>query len=481
MADRIAALAPDLEKEVARGMQLFDVPGVAVGIVTGDKLVYAKGFGTRGKKDTSPVDTRTVFQIGSTTKAFLATTMAILVDRGKLHWGDRVIDLYPGFGLKDPWVTREFRAYDLLAQRSGLPSYVNDGLTGLGYDEDALIRSLRYVQPASSFRSTFAYVNIPHLLTGRIVAKLAGEGDWNAVAQREILAPLGMADTSFTAQAIEAAPDHAMGYLWAPGGTAEIPFDPSFPYRLGPAGNMNSSVEDAARWVRLQLGKGVFEGKRIVSEASLVFTKTPKVAMSDTVSYAMGWVVVQTPNGGIVWHNGGTSGFGAHIGTLPDRDVGVIILSNEGNVGLPDALAFWLYDRLLGNAPKDNVAEALTHARSANEAERGKFRRPANARPSPDLAGYAGEMSNATLGSAVLRLDNGAPVLELPTGAKLAVEPFDGDVFILRLLPQGRFAPIVQAAGDLPVGFAQFQMDASGKLGSLRWDTEGNSFTFTRK
>src|ERR1700724_992042 len=109
--------------------------------------------------------------------------MAIMVNRGKLRWDDRVVDLEPDFQLKDPWVTREFRVFDLLAQRSGLPAYANDALGLLGLDEGALIRSLRYVEPVTSFRSTFAYTNITHLVAGRIVAKAAGASDWNAVVR----------------------------------------------------------------------------------------------------------------------------------------------------------------------------------------------------------------------------------------------------------------------------------------------------------
>ena len=162
MEARISALIPDLEAYIQRGMKAYDVPGVAIGIVTGDRLVYAKGFGVRSKSGGAPVDPRTVFQIGSLTKAFLAATMAIMVDRGKLNWDDRVVDLHPGFQLKDPWVTREFRAFDLVAQRSGLPPQVNHLLGLSGYPESALIRSLRHVEPVSSFRSTFAYTNVTH-------------------------------------------------------------------------------------------------------------------------------------------------------------------------------------------------------------------------------------------------------------------------------------------------------------------------------
>jgi CubicO group peptidase (beta-lactamase class C family) len=157
---RIQALAPDLERLVTSGMQGFDVPGAVVGIVAGGRLVYAKGFGVRRKGGKEPVGTKTVFQIGSTTKAFAATVLAIAVDRGKLKWEDRVVDLDPSFSLKDPYVTREFRVFDLLAQRSGLPPYANDGLSGLGFDATWLMHSLRFVEPQASFRTTFAYTNI---------------------------------------------------------------------------------------------------------------------------------------------------------------------------------------------------------------------------------------------------------------------------------------------------------------------------------
>ena len=315
-------------------MNGFDIPGLAIGIVVDDKLVYAKGFGVRSKSDGRPVDTRTIFQIGSNTKAFLAATEAIMVDRGKLRWDDRVVDLYPEFQLKDPWVTREFRVFDLLAQRSGLPPLVNDMLAMLDFDDAALIGSLRHVEPVSSFRTTFAYTNITHLLAGRIVARAAGAPDWTAVLQQELLDPLGMKDSTYTAEAIEAAANHASGHRWTPEGTIEVPFTPIFPYHLGGSGNINSNVEDMARWVRMQLGNGTFEGRRIVSPENLAVTRTPKVALNDQLSYDLGWYTLLTPNGGIVWHDGDTRSFGSFVGLLPDRTFGVIILTNEHSRGV---------------------------------------------------------------------------------------------------------------------------------------------------
>ena len=144
-----------------------------------------------------------------------------------------------------------------------------------------------------------------------------------------------MKDSSFTAEAIAAAANHADGHRWTPTGTIEVPFTPLFPYGFGGAGKINSTVEDLARWVRLQLGNGTFEGSRIVSPENLAVTRSARVGVNDKAFYAMGWVVSLTPNGNVVWHNGGTYGFGAYIGMLLDQDVGVVILTNAHQCRLP--------------------------------------------------------------------------------------------------------------------------------------------------
>ncbi|HET7879897.1 MAG TPA: serine hydrolase [Acetobacteraceae bacterium] len=480
--DAVEAVRPQAEAYIAAGMQTFDLPGLAIGIVADDKLVYSRGFGTRSKNGPA-VGPRTVFQIGSATKGFLAATQAIMVDRGRLKWDDRVIDLDPAFSMHDPWVTREFRVFDLLAQRSGLPPYANDALGIVGLDRAALIRSLRYVEPVSSFRTTFAYTNVTHIMAGRIVAKVAAAADWNAVLQKELLDPLGMHDTSYTAAAIETAPDHASGYRWAPTGTVEVPFTQIFPYDFDGAGDINSTVEDAARWLRLQLGHGTFEGRQIVSAANLAATHTPKVAISPTVTYALGWVVQQTPNGTIVWHNGGTSAFGSYFGLLPERNVGVVILTNEANVGLPDALGRWLMDRILGNPPVDVVAEVHKSALANFQRSVDLFARPDKPRPFPPLAPLAGSFVNQGIGKVVVTQEGDGLTMRLEaTGARLTLTPWDGEVFTASVVPEGRFKAISEDLGPLPSAFVQFQIGKDGKLGVLHLSfDDGQAYDFTRE
>ena len=479
---RVQELIPDIEAYITSGMKGFDIPGLAIGIVANNRLIYAKGFGVRSKSNGLPVDTRTVFQIGSTTKAFLTATMAIMVDRGKLRWDDRVVDLYPEFRLKDPWVTREFRVFDLPAQRSGLPPLVNDILVMLNFKEPEMIRSLGHVEPVSSFRTTFAYTNITHLLAARIVAKATGAPDWNAVLQKELLDPLGMKDSTYTAEAIEAAPNHAKGHRWTPEGTIEVPFTPIFPYHLAGSGNINSNIEDMARWVRMQLGNGTFDGRRIVSSENLAYTRMPKVALNDQVFYDLGWYNYLTPNGNILWHDGDALSFGSFVGLVPDKNIGIIILTNETNVEAPNSLGAWVLDRILGNAKHDPVAENLKNAKATFEATAKQFAKPANPRPFPPLAPLTGNFVNSSLGKAVLTLKDDALVIEVQaTGAKFKLVPWDGDIFMATLMATDQFGPIVDL-DYMTKGFAQFQMDKDGKLNLLRLSTQdGQAYEFRRE
>jgi CubicO group peptidase (beta-lactamase class C family) len=479
---RVQELIPEIEAYITSGMKGFDIPGLAIGIVANDRLIYAKGFGVRSKSNRLPVDTRTVFQIGSTTKAFLTATMAIMVDRGKLRWDDRVVDLYPEFRLKDPWVTREFRLFDLPAQRSGLPPAVNDILVMLNFKEPEIIRSLGHVEPVSSFRTTFAYTNVTHLLASRIVAKAAGAPDWNAVLQKELLNPLGMKDSTYTAEAIEAAANHANGHRWTPKGTIEVPFTPIFPYHMAGAGDINSNIEDMARWVRMQLGNGTFDGRRIVSSENLAYTHMAKVALTEQVSYALGWYNYLTPNGKIVWHDGDALSFGSFVGLVPDKNIGLIILTNETNVEAPNSLGPWILDRILGNARHDPLAENLKHAKATFEQTAKRFAKPANPRSFPQLAALNGNFVNSSFGKAVLTLKDDALVIELQaTGAKFKLVPWDGDIFMATLMATDQFGPIVDL-DYMTKGFAQFQMDKDGKLNLLRLSTaDGQAYEFRRE
>jgi len=197
----------------------------------------------------------------------------------------------------------------------------------------------------------------------------------------------------------------------------------------------------------------------------------------------LGWVVQQTPKGNIIWHNGGTTSFGAYIGFVPEAGIGVTVLTNETNVGFPDALGLWVLDRLLGNPSVDHVAKTLEAAKAKYQSVRKQFARPDKPRPSPTLEPLAGNFANTSFGTAVMRAESDAMIMEIQaTGAQFKLEPWDGDIFAVRLMPSGRFAAVAKNLGDDPNGLAQFQADAAGKPAVLRVTLDdGQAYDFRRE
>lgn len=482
LRSRVTAILPDLVAFVQAGMAPWHVPGVAIGVIVGEDLLLAHGLGVRRAGEADPVDAATVFQIGSTTKAFAAATEAILVDQGKLAWMDRVIDHEPQFRMFDPWVTREFRIIDLLAQRSGLRPYVFDTLGGLGYGPDDLVAALRYAEPVSSFRTAFSYQNATHQVAGRIVASLAGEPRWEDAVRRMILDPLAMAATTTSAAGLFGAANHAIGHVFYADTLRPLPILPSL-YLSGPAGCMNSCVNDLVHWLRLLVGRGETAGKRLVSAAALETTWKPRVELdpadgfpSPWQAYASGWLVRQTAGGVAIWHNGGTGQFKAHIGFVPTLGVGLVILTNEGTNALADAAGLWFYDRVLGNPEVDYSTEYLAKVQQAREQAAALARPPAPpAPPGPD-SDYAGAYASGPTGPAQVTSDGGVLGLafERP-GTRFRLLPWSGDVFALTATDPALAATM--DAGD--PALVQFLRTPQGRVDRARLG-DGQEIELTR-
>jgi CubicO group peptidase (beta-lactamase class C family) len=184
---------PDLDDYVARALKEFEVPGLAVAIVKDGKVEFVKGYGVRKLGEPAPVDEQTLFGIASNTKAFTAAALAILVDEGKISWDDPVIKHLPGFQMYDPFVTREMTVRDLLTHRSGLGLGAGDLMffPPTTFTRDEIVARLRYIKPATSFRSKYAYDNVLYLVAGQVVAAVSGKS-WDDFIKERIFAPLGM-------------------------------------------------------------------------------------------------------------------------------------------------------------------------------------------------------------------------------------------------------------------------------------------------
>lgn len=476
--EHLQSIYPTLERSIEQGRQDWNVKAVAIGVIHQDRLVYFKGFGQKSPQDPVPPDQDTLFAIGSTTKAYAAATLAIGVDEGWYDWDTRVMDLHPTFRMWDPWVTREFRVADLLAQHSGMAPYVLTTYGTLGYSPDRVIAAMAHMKPVSSFRSQFAYVNVPHMVAGEMLAKLSREPDWEAFLKKRLLDPLGMRRTSWTPQAFNSEPNRAVGYVAI--GEQSLPRPAStFPYVFGPAGALNSCVLDVSHWVRMQLADGKFDGKQLVSKTNLDMTRTPQTTLSQTAYYCMGWLYVAREPQAIIWHNGGTPGHRSFVGLMPSENLGVVVLTNNGDADLSDAVGFQFFDLATGVKGPDYSAVALERHKKSNAEALSSFTRPKDGAPPGSGAEYAGTYRSEILGDVVVSEQLTFKLVD--TGLEGRLTPYDGDIFVARSSSQWA----IDNGADY-IGKWTFMRDTDGSgFNTLRCvlglETEGAITLATRK
>ena len=201
MAAAAAQSAPPagFEQRVEQLRKAFGAPGVAITIVEDGKVTLAQGWGVRDITTEQPVDADTIFFTGSTGKAFTNAALATLVDEGKIKWDDKVIDHMPDFRMWDPWVTREMTIRDLLVHRSGLGLGQGDllFLPNSTLSRKETVRRIRYLKPATSFRSGYAYDNILYMAAGQLIEEVSGE-TWEHYIHSHVFGPLGMKNSTDT-------------------------------------------------------------------------------------------------------------------------------------------------------------------------------------------------------------------------------------------------------------------------------------------
>lgn len=440
--ERVATALPKLEDLARRAIETGEVPGLAIAVVQDDAVVYLKGFGVRQAGKPETVDGDTVFQLASLSKPISATIVAALVGDGVVGWDSRIRDLDPGFRLHDAYPSAELTIRDLFAHRSGLPGNAGNDLEDIGYGRDEVLRRLRLVPAASSFRSTYSYSNAG-LTEGAVAAARPTGKSWEAVAEDKLYRPLGMTATSSRHADFLARPNRAVlhvkvGGRWA----AELERDPDM---QAPAGGVSSSARDLAQWMRLELGAGAIGGRRLVDEEALEQTKVPLMArgnnpVSGAASfYGLGWNV-EYGRHGLSWSHAGAFSVGARTLAVlyPEQHLGIVVLTNAFPSGAPEGLADSFFDLVFdGTVSKDWMAEwdrtfdgLLGPAVAAAKAT---YATPP-ARPSPalPLAAYAGRYANDYAGTALVSAAGGTLTLAVgPGGARsYPLKHFDRDLFL---------------------------------------------------
>jgi CubicO group peptidase (beta-lactamase class C family) len=392
------------------------VPGLAIAVVFQDQVVYAAGFGVRDVNAREPVNADTVFQLASLSKAIGSTVVAELVGEGKISWDSRISDLNPDFAMYDPWVTHEITIRDFYAHRSGLPANAGDALEILGFNREQILHRLRYQKPDSSFRFRWAYTNFG-VTEAAVAAAKAYNLTWEDASEQKL----------YTLGHVRVGGKWVQKYQRDP--------DPQ-----SPAGGVSSSVNDLAKWMRLQLANGQFEGKRIVDEKALAATHSPQIFMwSDPLNglpmfYGLGWIVTYDKEGRLnLWHTGiFTTGAATIVRLVPSEHLGIVVLTNAFPPGVGEGLSLTFTDvALYGKATQDWLTYFKKMYTAATLGGGTDYSKPP-AVPAPALAtsAYLGTYSNNLYGEIqIIEQGDGLAIVEGPSKLTFPLKHYDRDLF----------------------------------------------------
>ncbi len=349
-----ARLSDDFAPLVDRLMARDQIPGLAVAVVERGHIVFARGFGYRDIENQLPVTLDTLFALGSCSKAFTATAVALLADEGRLALDAPIRTYLPDFSLEDPVASETLTTRDVLTHKSGLPRHDLFWYEAPFSRED-LYHRLRFLEPAGPPRTQWRYNSLMYVVAGRIVENVSGES-WESFVQTRMLSPLDMHRTLLSAEAMEADSDHASPYALREGRVKKIPMLKGAS-AIAPAGAVQASVRDLARWITFQATRSpALLGERMWRELHRPQAQMPAPDEPEVQNpyYALGWIHETYRGHPLVVHNGAIDGFTVHLGFLPETGQGLILLMNRdlARAALM-ALAYSAYDRLLRLEPLD--------------------------------------------------------------------------------------------------------------------------------
>jgi len=410
----IAEFVPELDRLAADVMADWKVPGAALAVVQDGKVALAKAYGQRDVDANLPVTATTQFLICSITKSFTATGVALLHNQRRLDWTKPVRDYIPEFRLHDPVATERVTVQDLLCHQSGLPRH--DWVHLPGYRSAAeLLGVMRYLELSRDIRAAWQYNNLCYNVAGLLIERLSGQS-YEAFTRTRLTDRLGM-KVSFTLDDLEASADAARPYMMHE--DTRLPAL-RLPIRTIAGGAINSSVADIASWMRLHLGKGEFDGDRLLPAALIselhaprIYNTTPGHAEFGEAHYGLGFQSNSYRGDRLVFHGGGWVGWGTLMTLVPEFGIGVAVFTNRSPSEVPATLTWYIIDRLRGRDPVDwrerfrkQREEFIAHLhvdKDAKEKARHKDTHPAH-----QLADYAGDYEHPAYGVMSITEQGGA-------------------------------------------------------------------------
>src|SRR5882672_693319 len=420
----ISAQAPDVD--VARKLAGFDDymakvlkdwngPGIGVGIVVGDKLVFAKGYGYRDYEKKLPFTAGTVCPIASNTKLFTAVAAGMLVEEGKLTWDRPVRESVPTIRFNNETLNNTVTLRDMLSHRTGITRHDT-----IWYKSDftrkELFDRIQFLEPQEPMRQTFLYNNLMFAGVGYMIELQSGR-TWEQFVRDRILQPLDMKSTGYTISEMVKAPEHGVGFT-----EKRDNFDLyQTPYYediegVAPCGAIVSNIDDLSHWLIALMNNGIYGGQQVIPADVLKQTLQPAIGLPNTAAEQRGyWEILNAAYGMgrqtasyrrhlITYHGGDLPGFHSQVSFMPKEKIGVVVLV-VGNHTAPlyNYVSYNVYERLLGMDQTPWIQRGLD-IRLKNKAANTQARKKAgedrvpNTKPSHALAEYVGDYENPAYG-----------------------------------------------------------------------------------
>ena len=343
------SLSKALDKSIKQSLVTFHTPGMAVAVVHKGKVIYAKGHGIADIASNTKVNADTYFRLASTSKAFTAAGLAILVEQGKLAWDDPVIDHLPQFRLQDPWATREFTVRELLTHNSGLSGGAGDIMIWpepSGFSREEVIVNLRHLTPRYGFRNGYGYSNVMYITAGELSAKVA-EQSFEACIDRNLFSALNMpcfaGDMPKNLLSKAATPysyDDERGIFPVPRNAIS-----GEALMSAAAGGMVCNLNGMTQWLQALLDPSQLpfsqDTRDELWQANTILGVSELDEEWDGMlfkSYGLGWRIANMHAHRVISHTGTLSGYQAYVALVPDLDLGVVILNNGANYGARGAV-----------------------------------------------------------------------------------------------------------------------------------------------
>ena len=396
----------------------WEIPGLSVCIIKNNKVVLMKGYGVKELGGNDKVDENTLFMIGSNTKAFTGTAIAMLDAENKLSLDGKVTKWIPQFKLENKAAGEQAIVRDLLCHRLGFRTFQGDftyWTSNLSRKE--VIGKMGHIKAVYPFRTTWGYTNAGFVAAGEIIPVVTGK-QWEDYIKEKIFVPLGMNNTIALSKDLPAAANKAAPYTLDHGKIAKIPY--CLIDNLSAAGSISSSANDMSKWVMMQLNNGKFEGKEIVPLKAIQSTRYPSSIIgnggtiynkNNFTLYGLGLELQDYENRKIVSHTGGVNGYVSSVTMVPSEKLGIVVLTNTDQNAFYEALKWEILDAYLGLPYRDysKVYMGFMKPRRLGEEKEKKLKTDSVAlmpKPELPLAAYTGDYTNDVYGKMKVVMEN---------------------------------------------------------------------------